>query len=63
MMGNCYNSCVLISKKNAKMTSYQIQIEKDENGVFVGEVLGLPACYTQANSIPELFDRLMEVSE
>jgi predicted RNase H-like HicB family nuclease len=45
------------------MSQYQINIEKDENGMFVGEVVGLPACYTQAKNIPELFDRLMEVSE
>ena len=42
---------------------YQILIEKDENGYFVGEVLWLPACYTQAKTLPELLYRLTEVTE
>jgi len=42
---------------------YQILIEKDENGYFVGEVLWLPACYTQAKTLPELLSRLTEVTE
>ena len=45
------------------MTKYQIQIEKDENWLFVGEIVWLPACYTQAKTIPELLDRLVEVTE
>ncbi|HMT00806.1 MAG TPA: type II toxin-antitoxin system HicB family antitoxin [Candidatus Absconditabacterales bacterium] len=45
------------------MKKYQIEIEKDENGMYIGEVIGLPACYTQASSIPELLNRLVEVSE
>ena len=42
---------------------YQIIIEKDENGYFIGEVVGLPACYTQAKTLPELLSRLTEVTE
>lgn len=37
-------------------------IEQDENGIYVAEVVGLPSCYTQAKSIPELIQRLIEVS-
>lgn len=42
---------------------YTIQIQKDKNGMFVGEVIGLPACYTQAKTIPQLLERIVEVSE
>lgn len=42
---------------------YTIHIEKDENGMFVGEVVGMPACYTQAKTIPQLLERIIEVSE
>lgn len=31
--------------------------------MFVGEVVGLPACYTQAKTIPQLLERIIEVSE
>ena len=42
---------------------YQIVIEKDENDCFVWEVVWLPACYTQAKTLPELLSRLTEVTE
>ncbi|HOG15266.1 MAG TPA: type II toxin-antitoxin system HicB family antitoxin [Candidatus Absconditabacterales bacterium] len=42
---------------------YQIVIERDENNYFVGEVVGLLACYTQAKTVPELLSRLLEVTE
>lgn len=42
---------------------YQIMIEKDENNYFVWEVVWLPACYTQAKTLPELLSRLLEVTE
>lgn len=42
---------------------YQIQIEQDENGIYIWEIVGLPACYTQWKTISELLDRLMEVAK
>ena len=36
-------------------------IEKDESGYFVGTVPSLRSCYTQARTLPELYDRLHEV--
>ena len=42
---------------------YQIIIEKDEDWIFVWEVVWLPACYTQAKTLPELLSRLTEVTE
>jgi len=46
------------------MKQYTITIEKDkQSGMFVGEVIWLPACYTQAPSIPLLLERINEVVE
>jgi len=44
-------------------TSYVLHVEKDENGLFVWEILWLPACYTQAASFPELIERMTEVTQ
>src|ERR1051326_6741131 len=40
--------------------SFEIQIERDEEGWFVGTVPELPGCYTQARSKAELLKRLDE---
>lgn len=42
---------------------YQIQIEQDENGIYIWEIEWLPACYTQWKTISELLERLMEVAK
>lgn len=47
----------------AMKKKYQIHIEKDENNIYVWEVVWLPACYTQAKTLSVLFDRLAEVTE
>jgi predicted RNase H-like HicB family nuclease len=39
---------------------YMMIIEKDEEGWFVSEVVGLPGCHTQAKSVPELIERTKE---
>ena len=39
---------------------YNIIVEKDEDGWFVSEVVGLPGCHTQAKSIEELMKRTKE---
>ena len=39
------------------MANFNIIIEKDEDGYFVSEVVGLPGCHTQAKSIDELIER------
>ena len=36
-------------------------IEKDESGYFVGTVPSLRSCYTQAKTLPQLYERLQEV--
>ncbi len=39
---------------------FNIIIEKDEDGYFVSDVVGLPGCHTQAKSIDELIERTKE---
>ncbi|MDP1695465.1 MAG: type II toxin-antitoxin system HicB family antitoxin [archaeon] len=42
------------------MNTYNIIIEKDEDGYFVSEVVELPGCHTQAKSMDELIKRTKE---
>ncbi len=42
------------------MNTYNIIIEKDEDGYFVSEVVELPGCHTQAKSMDELIKRTRE---
>jgi len=42
------------------MTNFNVIIEKDGEGYFVSEVVGLPGCHTQAKSIDELIERTKE---
>ncbi|HLC56248.1 MAG TPA: type II toxin-antitoxin system HicB family antitoxin [Candidatus Nanoarchaeia archaeon] len=39
---------------------YTIIIEKDEEGWFVSEVIGLPGCHTQGKTIDQLLERTKE---
>ena len=39
---------------------FNILIEKDEDGWYVSEVVGLQGCHTQAKSIDELIKRTKE---
>ena len=45
------------------MRKFYIRIEQDEDGLYVGEVPTLPACYTQGRTLPELLANLSEVIE
>ena len=40
-----------------------VMIERDEDGVFVGEVPQLKACYAQGQTIDELLANMREVIE
>ncbi|MAG78993.1 hypothetical protein CMI40_01305 [Candidatus Pacearchaeota archaeon] len=42
------------------MVNFNIIIEKDEEGYFISEVVGLPGCHTQAKSMDELIKRTKE---
>ena len=39
---------------------FTVVIEKDEDGIFVGSVPGLPGCHTQGKSLDELMERIRE---
>lgn len=39
---------------------FNVIIEKDEDGWYVSEVVGLPGCHTQGKTIDELIDRTKE---
>ena len=45
------------------MEEYTVIIERDEDGYYVGEVVELPGCFTQAKSIDELLRRIKEAIE
>jgi len=42
------------------MANFNVIIEKDGEGYFVSEVVGLPGCHTQAKSMDELIERTKE---
>ncbi|HOU12416.1 MAG TPA: type II toxin-antitoxin system HicB family antitoxin [Anaerolineae bacterium] len=43
------------------MNDFYVWIEQDEDGVYVGEVPQLPACYTQGRTLDELLHNIREV--
>jgi predicted RNase H-like HicB family nuclease len=42
---------------------YYVIIERDEDGMYVGEVPQLQACYSQGKTIDELMTNMIEVIE
>jgi predicted RNase H-like HicB family nuclease len=40
---------------------FYVVIEKDEDGLYVGEVPQLRACYTQGRTLDELMENIKEV--
>ncbi|RIK42641.1 MAG: hypothetical protein DCC55_08295 [Chloroflexi bacterium] len=45
------------------MYEFYVVIERDEDGMFVGEVPQLPGCYSQGKTIDELLQNMREVIE
>jgi len=43
-----------------KGREFTIPIERDEDGYYVGEVIELPGCFTQARTVEELMKRIRE---
>lgn len=39
---------------------YMVIIEKDEDGWYVSEVVGLPGCHTQGKTVDQLMERTKE---
>jgi len=48
-------------KKQDKLTTLPVLIEQDENGLYIGSVPSLRSCYTQADTLEELYINLNEV--
>lgn len=42
------------------MAIFNVIVEKDEDGMFVSEVIGLPGCHTQGKNLDELMERTKE---
>jgi predicted RNase H-like HicB family nuclease len=42
---------------------YNVYIERDSAGYYIGSVPGLPGCHTQAESLDALMDRIREAIE
>jgi len=47
----------------AKKYNFVTIIEQDEDGMYIGSVPSLKSCYTQAETLEELFLRMREVIE
>jgi predicted RNase H-like HicB family nuclease len=46
-----------------KNKEFYVVIERDEDGIYVGEVPQLKACYSQGDTIDELMQNIREVIE
>ena len=42
---------------------FTVLIEQDEDGIYIGSVPSLKSCYTQAQTLEELFPRIREAIE
>ena len=42
------------------MATFNVIVEKDEDGMFISEVVGLPGCHTQGKNLDELMKRTKE---
>lgn len=47
--------------RTKKNYNFSVIIEKDSSGYFIARVPALRSCYTQAKTLPELYQRLNEV--
>jgi predicted RNase H-like HicB family nuclease len=46
-----------------KTKEFYVVIERDEDGIYIGEVPQLKACYSQGETIDELMKNIREVIE
>jgi predicted RNase H-like HicB family nuclease len=46
-----------------EVRAFTVTIQKDKEGYFIGEVVELPGCHTQAKSLGELMERIKEAIE
>jgi len=52
-----------MTKKTMKNKEFYVVIERDEDGMYIGEVPQLKACYSQGETIDELMKNIKEVIE
>jgi predicted RNase H-like HicB family nuclease len=45
------------------MRQFDVIIERDEEGLYIGSVPQLPGCHTQGRSLDELMERMREAVE
>ncbi|MEB3231090.1 MAG: type II toxin-antitoxin system HicB family antitoxin [Leptolyngbyaceae bacterium] len=50
-------------RESMRQNEFYVVIEKDEDGLYVGEVPQLSACYSQGETIDELMENIREVVE
>ena len=52
-----------MTNKIMKNKEFYVVIERDEDGMYIGEVPQLKACYSQGETIDELMQNIKEVIE
>jgi predicted RNase H-like HicB family nuclease len=52
-----------MTNKAMKNKEFYVVIERDEDGMYIGEVPQLKACYSQGETIDELITNIKEVIE
>jgi predicted RNase H-like HicB family nuclease len=52
-----------MTNKIMKNKEFYVVIERDEDGIYIGEVPQLKACYSQGETIDELMKNIKEVIE
>ncbi|WP_207765371.1 type II toxin-antitoxin system HicB family antitoxin [Cuspidothrix issatschenkoi] len=52
-----------MTNKTMKNKEFYVVIERDEDGMYIGEVPQLKACYSQGETIDELMTNIKEVIE
>lgn len=52
-----------MTNKTIKNKEFYVVIERDEDGMYIGEVPQLKACYSQGETIDELMKNIKEVIE
>ncbi len=62
-MIKCKNCSHKIEEIIMKNKEFYVVIERDEDGIYIGEVPQLKACYSQGETIDELMQNIREVIE
>jgi predicted RNase H-like HicB family nuclease len=52
-----------VEDRQVKNKEFYVVIERDEDGIYIGEVPQLKACYSQGETVDELMQNIREVIE